>query len=146
MPKLAYITFHGKGIMVSAVTLMKNVQRSWLVSNLGYLHTVFLLSCLWMHWRTNFTYQMFLECYLFNQIQTLDQTTKITKVHSHFFCFWLISTHFLTLILRVPPALLILCASFATKIPFSLKTFDGVFQFNTGEGECWLTNLVSWFD
>jgi len=40
MPKLAYITFHGKGIMVSAVTLMKNVQRSWLVSNLGYLHTV----------------------------------------------------------------------------------------------------------
>jgi hypothetical protein len=41
MPKLAYITFHGKGIMVSAVTLMKNVQRSWLVSNLGYLHYSF---------------------------------------------------------------------------------------------------------
>jgi hypothetical protein len=52
-PKLAYITFHGKGIMVSAVTLMKNVQRSWL---------------------------MFLGCYLFDQIQTLDQTTKIIKV------------------------------------------------------------------
>ena len=59
--------------------------------------------------KSNFAYQMFLECYLFNPIWTLDQTTKITKVCSHFFRFWWISTHFLTPLSQVsfPPSMCI---------------------------------------
>jgi hypothetical protein len=57
------------------------------VSSLGndtlYIKFCLFISCLWIQQQINFPCQMFLECYLFDQMHILDQTKWTIKVPTH---------------------------------------------------------------